>query len=54
MKKILIVYASAGMGHVKASVSIEEAFKFYHPDLIVRRLDIFNHVNYFWCTDISF
>ena len=47
-KKVLIVYASAGMGHVKAAFSIAEAFAASHPELIVKNLDILKHVRYLW------
>lgn len=39
-KKVLIVYATGGMGHVTAAKAAEEAFKKYHPDIEVASIDI--------------
>lgn len=44
------MYASAGMGHVKASEAVEQAFKVKYGDEVeVSRIDILAYVGYIWC-----
>lgn len=47
-KKVLIVHATAGMGHVKAAESLEQAFKNKYPEVEIKRLDILEYTNKFW------
>lgn len=44
MKKILLVYATAGVGHVKASLAIEDAIK-YKEEISYEIVDILDYTN---------
>jgi len=39
-KKVLIVYATGGMGHVKAAKAIEEAFLAKYPEVEIKNVDV--------------
>jgi processive 1,2-diacylglycerol beta-glucosyltransferase len=39
-KKVLIVYATGGMGHVTAAKATLQAFEQFHPDVEVKNIDI--------------
>src|SRR5215203_3023596 len=45
LKKILLLSASAGAGHVRAAEAIEKAFKQTHKGSEVHHLDILNYTN---------
>lgn len=42
-KKVLIVYATGGMGHVTAAKAVEEAFKNKYPDVEVKNVDVIDY-----------
>lgn len=42
-KKILIVYATGGMGHVTAARAIEQAFKAKYPEVEVKNVDVIDY-----------
>jgi len=42
-KKVLIVYATGGMGHVTAAKAVEEAFKNKYPEVEVKRVDVIDY-----------
>ena len=44
-KKVLIVYATGGMGHVTAAKAAEEAFKNKYPDVEVKSVDVIDYAN---------
>ena len=44
-KKVLIVYATGGMGHVTAARAIEDAFKNYYPEIEVSNIDVIDYAN---------
>ncbi len=44
-KKVLIVYASGGMGHVMAAKAIEQAFKRKYPDIEVKNVNVIDFAN---------
>jgi len=39
-KKVLIVYATGGMGHVSAAKAVEKAFQAKYPDVVVKNVDV--------------
>ncbi len=39
-KKVLLINTPAGGGHVKAAKAIEEAFKLYYPEIVIKNVDI--------------
>ena len=42
-KKVLIVYATGGMGHVTAAKAVEQAFKSKYPDVEVKNVDVIDY-----------
>ena len=46
MKKVFIVYASAGAGHQKAAEALHEYLKNTRPDLSLKLIDILDYSNY--------
>ncbi|NUM25211.1 MAG: glycosyltransferase [Candidatus Buchananbacteria bacterium] len=44
-KKVLIVYATGGMGHVSAARAIESAFKQKYPEVEVNNIDVIDYAN---------
>ena len=44
-KKVLIVYATGGMGHVNAAKAVEEAFKDKYPGVEVKNVDVIDYAN---------
>lgn len=44
-KKVLIVYASGGMGHVMAAKAIEQAFKRKYPEVEVKNVNVIDFAN---------
>ncbi len=44
-KKVLIVYATGGMGHVTAAKAVEEAFKNKYPEVEVKNVDVIDYAN---------
>jgi len=47
-KKILIVYATAGIGHKKAASAVREALKAEDADVILKEIDILDYTNPFF------
>jgi len=47
-KKVLIVYASGGMGHVKAAAAIERAFVDKYPEVEIRNINVIDFANRFY------
>lgn len=47
-KKVLIVHASAGLGHQKAAEALVEGFKAKHPDITIKLIDILKHTPRLW------
>lgn len=47
-KKVLIVYATGGMGHVTAAKAAEAAFKEKYPDVEVKNIDVIDFANAFY------
>src|SRR3989344_5360817 len=47
-KKVLIVYATGGMGHVKAAKAVEEAFRAKYPQVEIKNVDIIDFANKFY------
>lgn len=45
MKKVLIVYATGGMGHVTAAKAVEQAFASYHEYVDVKCVDVIEFAN---------
>ena len=45
LKRILLLSASAGAGHVRAAEAVEKAFQATADDLEVRHLDVLNYTN---------
>jgi processive 1,2-diacylglycerol beta-glucosyltransferase len=45
MKKILILSASVGAGHLRAAEALEKTFKLYGDNLEVRNIDVLNYTN---------
>ena len=44
-KKVLIVYATGGMGHVTAARAVEQAFKNKYPDVEVKNVDVIDYAS---------
>jgi processive 1,2-diacylglycerol beta-glucosyltransferase len=44
-KKVLISYATGGMGHVSSARAIEEAFKAKYPEIEVKNVDVIDYAN---------
>src|SRR3989338_5029151 len=44
-KKVLIVYATGGMGHVTAGKALEEVFAKYHSDIEIKNVDVISFAN---------
>ena len=44
-KKVLIVYATGGMGHVMAARAIEQAFKAKYPAVEIQNVDVIDYAN---------
>ena len=44
-KKVLIAYATGGMGHVTAARAIEEAFKNKYPEVEINKVDVIDYAN---------
>jgi len=42
-KKVLIVYATGGMGHVTAAKAVEQAFKEKYPEVEVKNVDVIDY-----------
>ncbi len=47
-KKVLIVYATGGMGHVTAAKAIESAFKAKYPEIEVKNVDVIDFASKFY------
>ncbi len=47
-KKVLIVYATGGMGHVMAAKAVEQAFAAKYPDIEVKNIDVITFANPFY------
>ncbi len=44
-KKVLIIYATGGMGHVTAAKAVEEAFIEKYPDVTVKNIDVIDYAS---------
>ncbi len=44
-KKILVLSASVGAGHMRAADALERAFEQNHPEIEVRNIDVLNYTN---------
>lgn len=44
-KKVLIAYATAGIGHKKASFAVKDALEEKYPDVTVRMIDVLDYTN---------
>jgi len=47
-KKVLIVYATGGMGHVTAAKATEQAFKLKYPDVETKNIDVIDFAPKFY------
>jgi processive 1,2-diacylglycerol beta-glucosyltransferase len=45
LKKVLLLSASAGAGHIRAAQALEKAFNQLEPTLEVRHLDVLDYTN---------
>lgn len=45
LKRVLLLSASAGAGHVRAAEAIEKAFQATAADIEVRHVDVLNYTN---------
>src|SRR3989338_2714507 len=44
-KKVLIVYATGGMGHVTAARAVQQAFAAKYPDVVVKNVDVIDYAS---------
>jgi len=42
-KRVLIIYATGGMGHVKAAAAVEQAFNNKYPDVEIKNVDVIDY-----------
>src|SRR3989344_5119369 len=47
-KKVLVVYATGGMGHVTAAQATTKAFEAKYPEVEVKTVDVLDYANFFY------